>query len=271
MNTDVAIIVNYYNHKIAERTLTSFPSNVKVLLIDGRYGCHGLESLKLIFKKKLPFKWVFLIDEDVILTENFKTEKLISEMTDREIDILGVRDGGILSMRRHNPFLPNTFFCILNYAKMVDFYDEDEIDKNNFISEGDFNDLPDLPFDYDQYSLYEPYYRFFLFYERKGMNLQFLEAVNLNTKEDNNTTFVYDKHDDIIAIHTWRSRYYGKDKFQTDRIDKVLNRYLSKSRIEIQNLEFIHDSLLLKIRFRFITKKIKNQIKTILKNNIQNL
>jgi len=261
---ELLIVVNYQNEDILERSLTTFPDNVEVMLIDGRYGLHGLESIKLLFRKKLDIDWLILIDEDVVFINKVDFFSMVKKLIERNIAICGVRDGGVLSMRRHNPYVPNTFFCIMNYRAMLEIYDEVEIDKNNYTRINEFSD--DFEYSKDSYnsqSTYEPYYRFFLYYRRNNYNFFFLNAKNNFLESDHNTTIVYDLEHQPLLLHTWRSRFYETDQIQRERINKILNNNTS-GRLDIKSLKSFKDQLLYRYVFSHYLKKFKTWIKNCL-------
>lgn len=258
---ELLIVVNYQNEDILERSLTTFPDNVEVMLIDGRYGLYGLESIKLLFRKKLDIDWLILIDEDVVFINEVDLFSIVNKLIERNIAICGVRDGGVLSMRRHNPYVPNTFFCIMNYRAMRDIYDEVEIEKNNYAIKNEFSD--DFNFamgSFDSKSTFEPYYRFFLYYRRKKYKVHFLNAKNDVFESDHNTTVVNDLEEEPMLLHTWRSRYYKNNHLQRERINKILNNYTS-GRLNLKSFKTFKDQLLYRYVFAYYFKEFKIQIK----------
>ena len=58
---------------------------------------------------------------------------------------------------------------------------------------------------YSLFTKVEPYYKFFLFYIRKGMKVKFIK-----TKSGlYNATIVCDDKEQLFGVHTWYARDFG--------------------------------------------------------------
>lgn len=222
----IALVTTVSNKYLYKKTVSTFPKQVDLIAIDGTEGLYGLNSIKFIFKKlsARKYDWVVLVDEDVVFVDTDYIFKIIENMSINNITVTGIRDGGILSWRDKNPYLINPFFCVLDFKKIKSFYNQKEMEKNQYIVEDEFNDdLSDLKYNFDTNSLFEKYYCFFLYLRRKGMKFKFLEAFSDTFENDLETTTVLADDSKVILYHTWYARTYGTNDYHTKRIDKILS------------------------------------------------
>ena len=225
----IAIVTTVNNKLLYNITIQTFPQNIELIAIDGSKGLFGLNSIKFIFKKlsSKRYSWIIMVDEDVLFVNPESVIKIIDEMIKNDIDVCGIRDGGVLSWRDKNPYLPNPFFCILNFEKIKSLYSEKEIDGNQFLLVNEFDDdVSSLKFKYDADSIFEEYYCFFLWLRRKKFRFDFLHAVSDTFENDLETTTVFDFNGEILLYHTWYARTYGLSEFHTKRIDRIINECL---------------------------------------------
>ena len=117
----------------------------------------------------------------------------------------------------------NTFFTVLNFKKINELFNWQEIKRNQFIEENEFkNDFKQLPFQFDLKSTYEPYYCFFLWLLRKNEKFYYLDSKMAFT-DDKYTNSIYLNNNQLIAYHTWHARSFGKNELHTKRINRVFN------------------------------------------------
>ena len=72
--------------------------------------------------KKLKGKgveWLIMADEDVLFQNPEAVFDIINEMKSKNYIVCGIRDGGLISHRNHNPYLINTFFSIINFKELT--------------------------------------------------------------------------------------------------------------------------------------------------------
>ena len=252
------------NFDLYEKTRSYQPPGIRKLVIDGQGGMYGLDSLFYTFEK-LPLKdvkWLILADEDVLFLENRALVKIIEEMESGDFTVAGVRDGGTMPNRRHNPYVPNTFFCVLDYQNISTIYSRKEIKKQQYSSPKEFaEDLNNLHIEFDATSLYEPYYCFFLWLKRKNHKFLFLDADLLHPDTDELATKVYDLDNKPFLIHTWYARAYGENAMQTKRINTIIDAYAPDSNKHADEAEIFKDEFFkFKLNLRKLKKRIQNKL-----------
>ncbi|MEZ7493948.1 hypothetical protein QO206_00510 [Leeuwenhoekiella aequorea] len=264
----IVLLTTVSNFDLYNKTKYSHPKGIKKVVIDGQDGMYGIESLYYSFKKlrNRNIKWLILADEDVIFLDNLAIFDIIEKLQDTGAIAAGVRDGGTIPNRIHNPYVPNMFFCVLNFEKIVQVYNKKEIKKNEFISKDEFiEDLSGLKEPFKTESLFEPYYKFFLWLKRKGEHYLFLNAELYDSKNDELTTLVKSLNGKPMLIHTWFARSYGWNKYQTKRIDSLLQIFNSKIvPEESESVSIIKDPYFKyqnKIKKFFLKLKMKSFIK----------
>jgi len=145
---------------------------------------------------------------------------LIKEMKNKEITVCGVRDGGIITHRKQNPFVINTFFSILNFKEVEAIWNKKDVLLNQYIAENEFDDdLSNLQGNFNVKSLYEPYYCFYLWLRRKQKKILFLDAKMCEDRISNSVLF----NNEIFLFHTWYARSYQVNKKHTKRINTILD------------------------------------------------
>ncbi|MFZ2282384.1 MAG: hypothetical protein WAV86_00760 [Lutibacter sp.] len=259
-NNKIALITTVGNISLYKRTVSFFPENIKLFAIDGTDGLFGLNSIKFMFKKlkNHKIKWLILADEDVIFINSSIVFDIISNLEEEKIDVCGIRDGGMLSWRDKNPYLPNPFFCIINLENIFPIYSEIEFINNQYILTDEFNDdLSDLIYPYNKDSLFEGYYCFFLWLRRKKMRFKFLKAKAAGFENDYATTEVYGFKNEVFLYHTWYARTYGKNEYHTKRIEKVIDKGFELKGIEKRNIVWLKNY---SFSFEKKLRKLKNKI-----------
>lgn len=262
---DIALITTVGNISLYKKTVSFFPENIKLFVIDGKEGIFGLSSIKFMFKKlkKHKIKWLIMVDEDVVFVNPKAVFDIINKLEKESYDICGIRDGGVLPWRDKNPYLINPFFCILNLEKISSIYDEKEFLRHQFIKDIEFDDdLSKLKYNYDTISLFEDYYCFFLWLRRKNFKIKFLEARAGDFDNDIETTTVFNVKNGILLYHTWYARLYENNEYHTDRIDRVVEKGNFQKDFRFREIIYFKDYFFLfKKRSRKIINKIINKFK----------
>jgi hypothetical protein len=171
--------------------------------------------------------------------------------------VCGVRDGGIIQNRHNSPYVINTFFSIINFKELELMWNKQEVLKNNYILENEFDDdLDKLKGNYEITKLHEPYYCFYFWLRRKGKKILFLDATTPFI-EDRLTTAVIDTSGEVFIYHTWYARAYGISKTHTDRINKIFELLKFENKIVRKPIVFKH-------KFFFIIKSSRKFYKRII-------
>lgn len=223
MTSKIAIVTTVANFDLFDKTNYLFDLRYDRFVIDGRDGMHGIHSLIYMMEKfkNLDYEYIIMADEDFILKSSESIENLIHEMNTKNITVAGVRDGGVINHRKYNPHCINTFFSIIHIKRIKEIWNKKEMLSHQKIKKNEFKIDSVLPYEYDELSLYEPYYCFYLWLLRKGEKIKYLTSKDLNKQSDNITNVVYHDNDTIIGYHSWYARSYGINKKHTDRIDKL--------------------------------------------------
>ncbi|MCF4102125.1 hypothetical protein L1I30_10640 [Gillisia sp. M10.2A] len=231
----IAILTTVANFELYNKTSNLFPDGIRVYVIDGRNGMHGLHSILYMFKKLKGegIDWLIMADEDVIFKKPQSVFSLIEFMNHNNYSACGVRDGGVIKHRNKNPFAINTFFSILDFKKISLLFKAREILGNQFIYKNEFPDnLNHLEFEFDKLSLYEPYYCFYFWLRRMGENILFLNSKTFENESDKISNEVFHPNGTSLLIHTWYARSYGINKKHTLRINRILNEIEFKSNVK---------------------------------------
>lgn len=163
--------------------------------------------------------YVINIDEDAFVCDNDGVAGLLREIATNEYLGCGVPDGGVIPIRSHNPLVVNPFFNIFNTARVRE------------LSKARTGDWPPVPGDLDltavrhllrrPYSLveFEPYERLLTWLAQTG-SIKYLDA---QVGGDGISTLPLLASGRPLLIHTWYSRYYGRDLYHTRRIQRAID------------------------------------------------
>lgn len=180
--TTVAIVTSVASFDLYSKTATLFPHDIDKIVINGNTGMYGINSIYYMFEKlkKKKYEWVIMADEDVFFYDSKEIFSLIDYMIMNDYDICGVRDGGVVKHRFHNPEVVNTFFSILNFQKILSKFNLEEVKKcQKFFPELYENkDYSSFEFEHDIKSLKEPYYCFYFWAHLNHFNFLFLNTIN---------------------------------------------------------------------------------------------
>lgn len=256
----IAIVSTVINFELYNITSLCFPSGIQKIVIDGREGMYGIDSMQYMMKifKNKNIDWLIMADEDVIFKKPDLVFELIEEMKSKNYFFSGVRDGGQISHRNNNPFVINTFFSVINLKELKEIWKPSSMLKNQFLKENEFeDDLSDLKFNYDNKSLFEPYYRFYFWLRRNGKKPLFLESTMLLDGISN--TVLYNKEE--LLYHTWYARSYKINEKHTKRIDAVLS-LISKSKTNTTKpIVYLNSTFKYKKMVKLFCKKVINKLK----------
>jgi hypothetical protein len=224
----IAIITTVANFELYKKTATIFPENIDKIVIDGTNGMYGLHSIDFMFQKlkNKKYEWIIMADEDVFFYDSNLIFDLIDHMDKNDYQICGVRDGGVIKHRFHNPEAINTFFSIINFKKLAKKYNFDLVKEHQkFIPEiYDNKDYSFLKYNYDIRSLKEPYYCFYFWVLLNNFKILYLDTIN-PVKDDQTGNIIFDVNGNKIAFHSWYARAYQVYEDQTIRIDSFLNEF----------------------------------------------
>ena len=263
---NIAILSTVINFELYQKSSQLFPQNIQKHVIDGTNGMFAIDSICYMMDKLKGkgIDWLIMADEDVLFENPNLVYDIIKEMEANKYTVCGIRDGGMISHRIYNPYLINTFFSILNFKEVESIWDKKEVLKNHFTLENEFDDdLSNLKGTFNQLSVYEPYYCFYLWLRRNGKKIFFLDA-NLPFQEDQITNAVYFK-DKLLLYHTWYARSYGVNKKHTDRINAILELLKFENKEISKAIVFKHKTFFIIQKVRKLKKRIMMRIQIIKK------
>ncbi|OHT44603.1 hypothetical protein [Flavobacterium tructae] len=257
---NIAILSTVINFDLYDKSSPFFPQDVQKYVIDGRNGMHGLKSIFYMMKmlKNKNIEWLIMADEDVLFQDSEIVFDIINKMKSEDYTVCGVRDGGMIAHRTYNPYLINTFFSILNFKELEKIWNKDEILKNDYSLENEFDDdLTNLKWNFDTKSLYEPYYCFYLWLRRKNKKFLFLDTEMNEDQIANSITY----NNRVFLHHTWFARAYGKNDEQTKRINVLFDLLNSKDSKTSDPVIFKDQTFLLIQKIKKTYRKILMRLK----------
>lgn len=260
----IAIVTTVVNFKLYRKTATIFPDGIDKIVIDGTNGMYGLNSIDYMFRKlkNQKYEWIIMADEDVFFYNPNFVFDLINHMNENNYQICGIRDGGFIKHRYHNPEAINTFFSIINFKKIAKEYNYKSIVKHQkFIKElYDDKNYNLFKYDYDIESLKEPYYCFYFWAHLSDFKFLYLNVVN-PVGNDMVGNIILSPTGEKIAFHSWYARAFEVYEDQTIRINSFLKDF------EIENASVNWNSILiLKDSFFNWKKRLKLFLRQIIQN-----
>lgn len=221
----IAIITTVASFKFYNKTATLFPVGIDKIVIDGTTGMYGLKSIDFMFEKlkNKQYDWIIMADEDIFFYDSDLVFDLIQYMKNNNLDICGVRDGGEIQHRLHNPEAINTFFSILNFKKISDKYNYRSIlNFQKYIPELYENkEYSALKYSYDFQSLKEPYYCFYFWAHLNKFKFLYLDTIN-PVGDDMIGNVILFPSGEKMAFHSWYARTYEVFEDQTIRLNSFL-------------------------------------------------
>jgi hypothetical protein len=253
----IAILSTVINFELYEKTSQLFPEGIQKYIIDGRNRMYGIDSIIYMVSKfkNLGIEWLIMADEDVIFYNPEQVFSIVEKMNDENYTVAGVRDGGVIAHRKHNPNVINTFFSVLNIKTVLDIWDKKAILSNQYTKPNEFNDFGSLPYTFNTDSLFEPYYCFYLWLRRNNKKFLFLDVKMKDDAIANEVLF----NNKTLLCHTWYARRYGKDPFQTQRINNYLPQLNLTHSTTVKPIIFNDKFYLIKkpsILFHLVSQKI---------------
>lgn len=168
------------------------------------------------------YDWAINIDEDAFVSDTDALNRLLFYCMDNGYVNCGMPDGGVLPIRTHNPLVTNPFFNIMNLKELRKYYNKNTVGKygthqKEYEKKTPVN-LMKCEYTYDYF---EPYCDFFLWVSQNFPTL-YLDA---RAHSDGISTVLLNHASEPFLVHTWYSRYYGKDIEHTARINKIIEEY----------------------------------------------
>lgn len=166
--------------------------------------------------------WIINIDEDAFVVDNRRVDILLHYCAENDIDVCGYSDGGVISIRNHNPLVMNPFFNIIHTKALREKFrpgvlQEYAVHKSEYEKKAPWNLIRKHTYAYE-FHYFEPYDPFFVWVSQ-NFNTLYLDAL---THSDKYSTIGLDHESKPMLIHTWYSRDYNKSTFHTDRINAVI-------------------------------------------------
>ena len=130
----IAVLTTVANFELYKKTSIYFPKGVKHYVIDGTNRMYGINSIIYMMSKfkNLGIEWLIMADEDVIFSQPKQVFSIIEKMRQENYTVCGVRDGGVIEHRNHNPHVINTFFSVLNLKTVIQIWDKKQVLKNQY-------------------------------------------------------------------------------------------------------------------------------------------
>lgn len=267
----ISFITTVSNFKLYKKTSIYYPPQIDRYVIDGREGMYGLNSIFFMMEKlkDKDLDWLIMIDEDGILIDYDNMVELIDYMNENKFIICGMQDGGVNPIRHYSPIAINSYFSIINFKKLKQIWNANQILNNQYINKGEFKLFSKfIKYGYDLDSVFEKYYCFYFWILRNGYKILYLNAEN-SIKGDIYSNVLYNHLNKPIMYHTWYARLYGKSKVHTERINNVIqirNKIKRNKSKYIKPIIYKDKSFKRSVQklniFNILKKKIKKLIKT---------
>lgn len=241
----IVIVTTVSSKSLYSKTASLFPSEIDKVVIIGAHGLYGLESIKFMFKKlkRKKYDWLIMAYEDLFFYDTNLVFGLIEYMNQNKLDICGVRDGGAIKHRYHNPEAINTFFSIMHFSKISELFDSKQIETfQRFIPSLYFEkNYEGLKYNFDIHSLKEPYYCFYFWAKCNGLNFLYLDVIN-PVGEDSIGNIILNPDGKKIAFHSWYARAYQVYDAQTKRINGFLTDFgIDNSSIDFKKIRVLNN------------------------------
>ena len=131
--------------------------------------------------------------------------------------------------------------------------------KNQYVIENEFSqDFTNLKNEFDDQSIFEPYYCFYFWLRRLGKKVLFLDAEIQNDLISNSVFF----ENKTFMYHTWYARSYNVNDKHTRRINNLFNSLEIKNNNKniLKPIIFIDKSFYFKQKLKKLIKKITYKI-----------
>lgn len=248
----IAIVTTVFSRKMYAKTASLFPKGIDKYVIDGTNGMYGLDSIDFMFRKfkNKKYDWIIMVDEDVFFYKSDLIFDVIKKMMENDCSICGVRDGGVIKHRFHNPEAVNTFFSIINFSALKEKYNLKKIKFfQKYTPELYQNkDYSQLPYCFDIKSLKEPYYCFYFWAHHNNYKFLYLDSIN-PVGNDEVGSIILSPSGEKIALHSWYARAYGIFEDQTTRLNGFIEEF------DIKNTTIDWNEVILFNNYSFNWKK----------------
>jgi hypothetical protein len=159
------------------------------------------------------------LDEDAFILDFERLCELVAWSARTGTACVGMSDGGIVPIRRHNPNALNPFFNIIDLQQVRRLWNVSECRSHMFTGHT-MRELwppehiitPGAPYEFDDF---ETYYCFYFWLKAVGLKMAWLTGT---THEDGTATLLNDVSGRPFLLHTWYGRTFGRDAQQTSRI-----------------------------------------------------
>jgi hypothetical protein len=215
-----AIIITSQNEELLDLCRSFVPRQFPVVVLDGRNDMYGIKAIVQAVET-VPHDRIVLLDEDAFIFDAVKFTRLLAWAADDGAACIGMSDGGVVPIRRHNPNVLNPFFNILDLAAIRARWNKDEC--LSFAGRPIAQEL--LPpkemlvsprgYAFDEF---EKYYCFYFWLHATGFRLHWLSA---ETHIDNVSTLLHDHTGQPFLLHTWYAREFGAKPSQKERITQA--------------------------------------------------
>lgn len=227
----IAIVTTVASKNLYVKTASLFPKGINKYVIDGTNGMYGIDSIDYMFRKfkNKNYDWIIMADEDVFFYKADLVFDVIKNMMENNFSICGVRDGGVIKHRFHNPEALNTFFSIINFSALKKKYNLKEIKSfQKYAPELYQNkNYSHLPYCFDIKSLKEPYYCFYFWAHHNNYKFLYLDTLNPVGKDEVGNV-ILSPLGEKIAMHSWYARAYGVFEDQTTRLNGFIEEFAIK-------------------------------------------
>jgi hypothetical protein len=214
----VTIVITSLNASLLWLCRSFLPPDVPVFVIDGRRDCWGLRSIEYMIEH-VPARWAVLLDEDGFVIDFGRVRQLVDHAVQHDIACIGMPDGGIVPIRRHNPNAMNMFFNILDLeqirAKWNSAACQAHIGSGSAMRElwpPPERLTPGAAYRFDDF---EPYYCFYFWLKAAGFRLEWLTG---RSHTDGLSTILTDASGEPFLLHTWYGRNFVSQPCHRERI-----------------------------------------------------
>jgi hypothetical protein len=179
--------------------------------------------------------WLVHVDVDAFVFATERITGLIRHMEAGGYVCCGMPDGGVVSVRGHNPVACNPFFMIVHRRALKDALLGDPGFARTSWDEQYREHTPelvrqrDLPYAYDDY---EPYYGFFFWLCKHRFKVLHLDAEPSPHEPEQITTLLKDQESRPFLLHTWYAREYMRTEPRWPALMRIplLRRWLPRCR-----------------------------------------
>ena len=156
--------------------------------------------------------WVVNLDEDAFLFDAQALERLQQHMAAEGFACCGMPDGGVVSMRYHNPLVPNPFFNVINTARLRRNFSLEAVWSVKWRDEWKSLAPANLLRSQHAFDCFECYYQFFFWMLEQNLRILYLDAYTW--EEDGTSTILRNHEGSPFLLHCWYGRQYIDQKMR---------------------------------------------------------